>query len=87
MDAVGDRIQLTTTITALGTTHHPGDRGVIEAWEVGQPYILRMDDGRPQFADRHEFTILATEIETQQILDAIPSTPAPPGPPEGHSPR
>lgn len=55
--AIGDHIKLTTTITALGITHHPGDRGVIEAWEVGQPYILRMDDGRPQFADRHEFTV------------------------------
>lgn len=55
---VKDRIQLTTDINAvLFASHKAGQQGVIRKtapW--GGLFMLRMDDGRTQFAHRHEIT-------------------------------
>lgn len=46
---VGQRVEPTATISALGTTAHPGDQGVIREVHVSGHLTVRMDDGLDQF--------------------------------------
>ncbi|MFF6903375.1 hypothetical protein [Streptomyces hydrogenans] len=46
---VGQRVQLTSAIDALGATAHPGDQGVIREVHVSGHLTVRMDNGRDQF--------------------------------------
>ncbi|MFH8520295.1 hypothetical protein ACH4CE_35530 [Streptomyces gelaticus] len=53
---VGQRVELTATISALGTTARPGDQGVIREVHVSGHLTVRMDDGRVQFPTLDEVT-------------------------------
>jgi len=55
MAAVGDRIELTVTVEALGTRHQAGDRGTVQGSDPDGYLIARMDDGRTAFP-RHDET-------------------------------
>lgn len=50
----GNRIELTTDVTALGHTHQAGDRGTVQELHSDGYLTVRMDDGRPQFPHAEE---------------------------------
>jgi hypothetical protein len=54
MARIGDRIELTVTVEALGTRHQAGDRGTVQGVDPGGYLIARMDDGRTAFPHRDE---------------------------------
>ncbi|WP_432034468.1 hypothetical protein [Streptomyces antibioticus] len=52
----GDRIELTTTVTALGHTAHPGEQGTVQSSDPDGYLIVRMDNGRTTFPHEGEVT-------------------------------
>jgi hypothetical protein len=73
---IGQRIQLTTRIEALGHAAYAGDQGTVRGIHSDGLFTVRMDDGRTQFPSREEFTTLPDrepepEVIDQQMLDAI----------------
>ncbi|MEY9961505.1 hypothetical protein [Streptacidiphilus sp. MAP5-52] len=55
---VGQRVELTARIEALGNTAYPGDQGTVEGVHSGGSLTVRMDNGRTHFPTRDEVTAL-----------------------------
>lgn len=51
---IGDRIELTADVTALGHTHHQGDKGTIQGSDPDGYLTTRMDNGRTTFPHHTE---------------------------------
>jgi len=61
---VGQRIELTARIEALGNTAYPGDQGTVEGVHDGGGILtVRMDNGRTHFPTRDEVTALPDALE------------------------
>lgn len=55
---VGQRVQLTKQMTALGSTARPGDQGTVKgAGRKGDHLIVKMDNGRTHFPRQDEVII------------------------------
>jgi hypothetical protein len=57
---VGQRVQLTTTITALGHTAQEGEQGYIRGVHTGGYFTVRLDSGRETWPTATEITPVTT---------------------------
>lgn len=55
---IGQHIELTAQVSALGHTAYPGDQGVVKGIHTDGLLTVRMDNGRTQFPHRDEVDVL-----------------------------